>query len=85
MYLWFIKRKQSRPAHGQVVKFARSNSAAHCFTGSDPGCGPSTADQAMLRRQPTTRIYNYVLGGFGEEKKKKKKGLAADVSSGANL
>ena len=22
---------------------------------------------------PTTRIYNYVLGGFGEKKKKKKK------------
>ena len=37
---------------------------------------------------PTTRIYNYVLGGFGEEKEKKrkeKKRLATDVSSGANL
>ena len=35
---------------------------------------------------PTTRIYNYVLGGFGEKKKKKKKKrLATDVSSGANL
>ena len=30
---------------------------------------------------PTTRIYNYVLGGF-REKKKKKKRLATDVSSG---
>ena len=31
---------------------------------------------------PTTRIYNYVLGEFGE---KKKKVSATDVSSGANL
>ena len=30
---------------------------------------------------PTTRIYNYVLGDFGEEKKKNKR-LAADDSSG---
>ena len=34
---------------------------------------------------PTTKIYNYVLGGFGEKKKKKKRRLATDVSSGANL
>ena len=35
---------------------------------------------------PATRIYNYLLGSFGEKKKKKKKRrLAADVSSGANL
>ena len=33
---------------------------------------------------PTTRIYNYVLGGFGD-KKREKKSLATDVSSGANL
>ena len=32
---------------------------------------------------PIARIYNYVLGGFGERKKKKR--LATDVSSGANL
>ena len=25
------------------------------------------------REGPTTRIYNYVLGGFGEKKKKKRK------------
>ena len=36
--------------------------------------------------RPTVRIYNYVLGGFGERKKEeKKKRLATDVSSGANL
>ena len=35
---------------------------------------------------PTTKIYNHVLGGFGEEKQgKKKKRLATVVSSGANL
>ena len=35
---------------------------------------------------PTTKIYNYVLGGFGEKKKEKKKNrrLATVVSSGAN-
>ena len=32
----------------------------------------------------TSRAYNYVLGGF-REKKKEKKRLATDVSSGANL
>ena len=32
----------------------------------------------------TTRIYNYVLRGFGKKKKKKKR-LATDVSSGAKL
>ena len=36
---------------------------------------------------PTTKIYNYILGVFGEKKKKKKKKrrLATVVSSGANL
>ena len=35
---------------------------------------------------PTTKIYNYVLGGFGEKKQKeKKKRLATVISSGANL
>ena len=35
---------------------------------------------------PTSRIYNYILGAFGEKKKKKKKKrLATVVSSGANL
>ena len=35
---------------------------------------------------PTTKICNYVLGGFGEKKAgKKKKGLATVVSSGVNL
>ena len=69
-------------SHGRVVKFTCSASVTQGFTGSDTGCGPSTAHQAMLRRWvahtaeiegPTTRISNYVLGGFGEKKKKKKK------------
>ena len=36
--------------------------------------------RAELARS-TTRVYNYVLGGFGEKKKIKKR-LAADVTSG---
>ena len=31
------------PARGQVIKFAHSTSAAHGFTGEDPGCGHGTA------------------------------------------
>ena len=38
---------------GQVVKFACSASVVQGFTGLDPGHGPSTAHQAMLRRRPT--------------------------------
>ena len=37
---------------------------------------------------PTSKIYNYILGGFEEEKvgkKKKRRRLATVVSSGANL
>ena len=35
---------------------------------------------------PTTKIYNYVLGGFGEKKqKRKKRRLTTVVSSGVNL
>ena len=38
---------------GQVVKFARSTSAAQGFAGSDPERGHGTAHQAMLRWGPT--------------------------------
>ena len=40
-------------ACGQVVKFARSASAAQGFAGSDPGCEHGAAHQAMLRQRPT--------------------------------
>ena len=33
----------------------------------------------------TTRLHNYVLGAFGEKEKRKKEGLATNVSSDANL
>ena len=66
--------------HGQVVKFAHCSLAAQGFAGSDPRHGHGTTHQAMLRQHPTaqpeaptTRIYNYVLGGFGEKKKRKNK------------
>ena len=39
--------------HGRVVKFVHSALVAQGFANSDPGCGPSTAQQAMLRQCPT--------------------------------
>ena len=76
-----------------MAEWLNSASVAQGFAGLDPGCGPSTTHQAMLRpashiaqpERPATRIYNYVLWGFGEKKKEGKKRLATDVSSGANL
>ena len=45
---------------------------------------PMKSDMPQLEG-PATKIYNYVLGGFGEIKQKEKKRLATVVSSGANL
>ena len=64
-----------------MVRFALSPLAAQGFTSSDPGRGHGTAHQAHAEaashmaqpEEPTTRIYNYVLGGFGEKPKKRKK------------
>ena len=62
-----------------MVKFAYSASVARGFAGSNPGRGPSTSHQAMLGQRPiaqpealTTRIFDCVLGDFGEKKKGKK-------------
>ena len=77
-----------------MVKFAHSALAAQGFAGSDSGHRPThhssghaeAASHIAEPEGPTTRIYNYVLGGFGEKKKKKKtRRLVTDVSSGANL
>ena len=77
-----------------MVKFTCSALAAQGFTGSDPGHRPSHrssghTEAASHKAQPealTTRIYYYVLGGFVEKKKEKRKKergrLATDVSSG---
>ena len=62
-------------------KFECSASVAQGFTSLDPGhgtwhCSPSHAEVASHIAQPegpTAKIYNYVLGGFGEKKKKKEK------------
>ena len=73
---------------------AHSASVAQGFGGSHPGRGrgyhsPGRAEAASNIPQlegPTTKIYNCVLGGFGEKKqRKKKKRLATVVRSGANL
>ena len=50
-------------------------------------CSSGLAEAVFHTAQPealTTRIYNCVLGGFGEKNKKKKR-LATDVSLGVNL
>ena len=63
---------------GPVVRFPHSASMAQGFVGSDPGCGHGTARRATLGWHPTChswedpqlKIHSYVLGGFGEKKKK---------------
>ena len=57
---------------GLVVKFMLSTSAAQGFTGSDPGHAQVVSHMPKLEGL-TTKMYNYVLGGFGEEKQKIKK------------
>ena len=60
--------------------------AAQGFTGLDLEPRPSTPHQAMLRQRPTWHNQKHIqlcTGGYFEEKEKK--GLAKDVSSGANL
>ena len=65
--------------HGRVIKFVSSASATGGFTSSDPGLRHGTACQVMLWQAsykvqpegPTTRMHSYVLGDFGEKKKKK--------------
>ena len=68
----------------RVVKFTRcalahSASVAQGFAGSDPGqrtwhssSGHAEVESNIVQPEgPTTRIYNYVLGGFGEKKEEK--------------
>ena len=63
-----------------MVRFACSASAAQGVTSSDPGHGHGTTHQGHVEavshmpqlEGPTTKIYNYVLGGFGEKKTIKK-------------
>ena len=70
---------------GRGVQLGCSTLGAWGFAGSDPTAhhgltwhrSPGHAEAASHTAQPealTTRIYNYVLGGFGEKKKKKKIG-----------
>ena len=64
-----------------MVQLARSALTAQGFAESDPGHGLGTTHQANAEavshiaqpEGPTTRVYNCVLGGFGERKIKKKK------------
>ena len=64
-----------------MVKFACSALVAQDLAGLDPGFRLSTtpsshaeaASHIAQLEGPTTRIYNYGLGDFGEKKKEKKK------------
>ena len=59
-----------------MVKFMGPMSAAWGFPGSNPGRDTAPLIRAASHiAQPealTTKIYNYILGGFGERKKEKK-------------
>ena len=64
-----------------MVKSVRSAAAAEGFAGSDPwartwhrssGHGEAASHMPQLEG-PATKIYNCVLGGYGEVKQKKKK------------
>ena len=64
-----------------MVTFARSTLEAQGFAGLDSGHGHGTAQSGHFEvasqmpqlEGPTTKIYKYVLGEFGEKKQKKKK------------
>ena len=90
---YFKKVFRGRP-RGRVVKVTHSFwQPRFCRFGSwawtwHRSSGQAEAASHMPHPEAlTTRIYNYVLEGFGEKKKKerRKKRLATDVSSGANL
>ena len=79
---------------GRVVKFAHSAAGGPVFHQFESWawtwhCSSSHAEEAShmpQREGPTTeKLYNCVLGGFGEKKQEKKRRLATVVSSGANL
>ena len=55
-----IKTGPCRASHGPVVKFMHSASVAQGIACSDPGHGPNTVHQAMLRRHPTKQNQKYL-------------------------
>ena len=75
-------KKQKRGAGPMAERLSSCTllQAAQCFISSNPGRGHGPAHQATLRQHPTChnwkdpqlRMYNYVLGGFGEKKEKNK-------------
>ena len=79
-------------ARGHLVKFSLSTLVAQSSTVSDLGHGPmhrssghaEVASHMAGLEEPTTVIYNYVYSG-ALGRRRRKKGLATDVSSGANL
>ena len=89
---WCVAFKMVLPwgwPHGQVVQFSCSSSVAQGFaswvrTQHRSSSHAEAVSHIVKLEGPTTRIYNYILGGFGEKRKGKKR-LATDVSSGANL
>ena len=80
-------------SRGQLVKFMCSALVAQGFASSDPGRGRSTAHQAMLSQRPTQHYQRHsqleyttmYWGALGKRRRKEKRRLSTDVSSGANL
>ena len=73
-----LKTNLKGPPRGQVVKFAHSASVAQGFCWFRSWvwtwhCSSGHAEVASHMPQlegPTTKIYNYILGRFGEKKQK---------------
>ena len=80
LFTWSSKFFNWGWPHGRVTKFECSTSATQGFIGSGSWSltwhhSSGHADMASHIAQPevlTTRIYNYVLGGFGGRRRRKK-------------
>ena len=76
----FTKRRKGAGPVAKWLSLRAPLQAAQGFIGSNPGRGHGTTHRATLRRRPTRhswrdpqlRIHNYVPGGFGEKKGKRK-------------
>ena len=88
-----LKCRLGSQPHGGVVGVLRSTLAAQGFTGLDPrhrlgtvhSSHAEVASHTAQLEGPATRIYNYVLGGFGKKKKKGRKDWQQMLAQGQSL